>query len=138
MTRRDYDMWSEAVALIERAERLQRQFFRRGAAPASGPVWEPPVDVFETENELYILVALPGVPPEQVQVEHEHGALIISGARPLPAGMRRASIHRLEVPYGRFERRLALPLGRYQYASQELAHGCLLIGLRKLDEARHG
>lgn len=138
MTRRDYDMWSEAVALMERAERLQRQFFRRAAATATGPVWEPPVDMFETENELFILVALPGVPPEQVQIEHEHGALIISGTRPLPAGMRCASIHRLEIPYGRFERRLALPLGRYQYASQELAHGCLLIGLRKLDEARHG
>ena len=138
MRMRDYDMWSEAVALIERAERLQRQFFRRALASANGPVWEPPVDMFETEDQLYILVALPGVPPEQVQVEHEHGALIISGTRPLPDGVRRARIHRLEVPYGRFERRLALPLGRYQYANQELAHGCLLIGLRKLNEGRHG
>jgi len=138
MTTRDYDMWSEAVALIERAERLHRQFFRRAAASASGPVWEPPVDMFETDAELFILVALPGVPPEQVQIAQEHGLLIISGTRPLPAGMRRARIHRLEVPYGRFERRLELPLGRYQYASQELAHGCLLIGLRKLGEGQHG
>ncbi len=138
MTTRDYDMWSEAVALIERAERLHRQFFRCASASASGPVWEPPVDMFETGEELFILVALPGVPPEQVQIAQEHGLLIISGTRLLPAGMRRASIHRLEVPYGRFERRLELPLGRYQYASQELAHGCLLIGLRKLGEGQHG
>lgn len=138
MTMRDYDMWSEAVALIERAERLRRQFFRRAAATASAPVWEPPVDMFETEDELFILVALPGVPPERVQIAHEHGMLVVSGMRPLPAGMRRARIHRLEVPYGRFERRLELPLGRYQYANQELAHGCLLIGLRKLDEGQHG
>ncbi len=132
MTTRDYDMWSEAVALMERAERLHRQFFRRAQASASGPVWEPPVDMFETDEQLFILVALPGVPPEQVQIAEERGALVVSGTRPLPAGMRRASIHRLEVPYGRFERRLALPLGRYQYANQELAHGCLLIGLKKL------
>ena len=138
MTMRDYGMWSEAVALIERAERLHRQFFRRALATGSGPVWEPPVDMFETDDELYILVALPGVPPEQVQVAHDRGVLVITGTRPLPAGMRCASIHRLEVPYGRFERRLELPGGHYQYANQELAHGCLLIGLRKLNETEHG
>lgn len=131
MSTGDYG-WAEAVELLQRAERLHRQFFRRTLVGAQ-PAWEPPVDVFETDTELYILVALPGVPPEQVQIVEDHGVLIVTGSRPLPSALRPARIHRLEIPYGRFERRLELPGGRYQYVRQELAHGCLLIGLRKLD-----
>lgn len=131
-------MWAEAVELIERAERLHRQFFRHTLAGHGGPAWEPPVDVFQTERELYVLVALPGVPPEQVRIAQDGGVLVISGSRPLPVSLRAASIHRLEIPYGRFERRIEVPPGRFQLANQELAHGCLLIGLRRIDEGRAG
>ena len=47
-------------------------------------------------------------------------------------GQRRAVIHRMEIPLGRFERRIALPPGRYALAGQELNDGCLLIVLSKL------
>ena len=59
-------MWAEACALIDRAERLQRQFFQPGlsAAPAS---WEPPIDILETERELSIIAALPGVEPHDLE-----------------------------------------------------------------------
>lgn len=138
MTTRNYWMWAEAVELIERAERLHRQFFRRALATHGGPAWEPPVDVFESEHDLYILIALPGVAPEGVRVVHDTGVVIVTGGRPLPAALRSATIHRLEIPYGRFERRVELPPGRFQFADQEFAHGCLLLGLHKLNEGRHG
>lgn len=131
-------MWADAVELIERAERLHRQFFRRALAAHGDPAWEPPADMFETEADLYVLIALPGVPPEQIRVTHDGGVLIVSGARPLPAVLRTANIHRLEIPYGRFERRLELPPGRFRFAKQEFAHGCLLLGLNKLNEGRDG
>src|SRR5438128_246285 len=54
-------MWAEACAMIERAEQLHRQFFRPGLARAPAANWEPPVDVFESERELTIVAALPGV-----------------------------------------------------------------------------
>jgi hypothetical protein len=47
--------------MIERAEQLQRRFFQPGLAPAPAVNWEPPVDVFESEQELTIVAALPGV-----------------------------------------------------------------------------
>lgn len=124
-------MWAEAVELLERAERLQRQFFRLALSGAQRPAWEPPVDLFETADRLWILVALPGVPPEQVQVNADTGTLVISGDRPMPAQCRDALIHRLEIPHGRFERRIELPPGHYSFAQQEMVHGCLLIALHK-------
>ncbi len=124
-------MWAEALELLERAERLQRQFFRLALSPARTPSWEPPVDLIETEDKLWIMVALPGVAPEQIQVSVDSGTLVISGERPIPARYRDAHIHRLEIPHGRFERRIELPPGHYGFAEQEMAYGCLLIGLHK-------
>ena len=43
-----------------------------------------------------------------------------------------AAIHRLEIPYGRFERRIALPAGRFEVARSDLVDGCLTLSLRKL------
>lgn len=126
-------MWAEACELLERAERIQRQFFQLGMPSASRPVWQPPVDVYETEDAFVILVALPGVPPDRIQVGIQpHGVLVVSGARLLPAETRGAGIHRLEIPHGQFERRIELPPGRFRLERQEVSNGCLLLRLEKL------
>ena len=52
-------MWAEACELLDRAERLNRQFFQPLSTRQA--VWEPPVDLFETDRALWVVVALPGV-----------------------------------------------------------------------------
>ena len=86
----------------------------------------------ETEQELSICVALPGVAKEQLEVLVENGVLIVTGHRPMPGRSRNTVIHRLELPYGRFERRIELPPGRYDVVQRELIDGCLTLSLRKL------
>jgi HSP20 family protein len=130
MSRKDPVNWmlSEAIDSLARAERLRRQFF--SLQPTGGsrePSWEPPIDVLETEREVLIFVALPGVDPDQVEAAIEDGMLIISGRRVLPAELQDARIHRLELPQGRFERRILLPTGRY-VVSRFASNGC--VGLR--------
>ncbi|MBV8165340.1 MAG: Hsp20/alpha crystallin family protein [Alphaproteobacteria bacterium] len=125
-------MWAEACEFLDRADRLQRQFFVLGSIDERRPAWQPPVDLLETAGELQIMVALPGVAPDGVQVAFDDTSLIVVGHRDLPARSRGAAIHRIEIPYGRFERRIALPAGRYELDRRELAHGCLFIALRKL------
>ena len=98
-------MWAEAVTMLEQADRLHRQFFRLAQGPARGPTWEPPADIFETDSQLTVLVALPGVAPDQVKVVIENGYLGVVGERPMPAPAM-AHIRRIEIPYGRFERRI--------------------------------
>ncbi len=124
-------MWAEALELLQNAGRLQRQFFQVGELRGA-PCWEPPVDLYENSRVLRLLVALPGVTPGQVEVAlAPGGVLIVRGERPLPADARRASIHRLEIPYGHFERRVALPAGGFELIDQRLEHGCLVLELRR-------
>jgi HSP20 family protein len=131
----DERMWSQACELIAEAERLHRQFFRLAVSSAP-PAWEPPVDVFEDEREIAVVVAMPGVPPERVQVTHDANVLIVRGTRPLPLEAARYRLRQLEIPYGAFERRIALPAGNYEVGSPELSQGCLVLRLRKLALSR--
>jgi HSP20 family molecular chaperone IbpA len=121
-------MWAEACTLLERAEQLRRQFFEPAREGNRRARWEPPIDVFETERQIIIIVALPGVAPEAVEIRFEGGTVTISGTRPLPV---RGSIVRLEIPYGSFERRVALQVGPLLLAERELVNGCLVLTFAK-------
>jgi HSP20 family molecular chaperone IbpA len=123
-------MWDEAVALLMRAERLHDRFFQP-AGGARRPCWEPPIDVLETDREVVILAAVPGVHEQALAIAIEGPQLVISGERVAPPEMRSAVIHRLELPQGRFERRVPLPAGRYDKIAHLTEHGCLVIRLRK-------
>lgn len=122
-------MWAEACAMLERAEQLQRQFIHVGRAVAAQPRWEPPVDILAEGKEIQVAVALPGVAAEDIQVRTDSGLLIVAATRPPPVGSRATAVHRLEIPYGHFERRIALPEGRYHLLQQAYVNGCLLLRL---------
>jgi HSP20 family molecular chaperone IbpA len=124
-------IWGEALEMLDRAERLQRQFFRLQRTARPGPSWLPPTDIFEQDEGLLIVVALPDVPPAQVEVLSEGGGLIVRGERPLPTACRQAVIRQLEIPYGRFERRIDLPAGEYVLARKTFNDGCLVLVLKK-------
>jgi HSP20 family molecular chaperone IbpA len=130
----DERMWSRACELIAEAERLHRQFFRLTAddRPAA---WQPPVDVFEDDREITVIVAMPGVPAERVQVVDDGGVLVVRGTRPLPLEGR-YRLRQLEIPYGAFERRIPLPPGNFDIGRPEISQGCLLLRLRKLPLSR--
>jgi HSP20 family molecular chaperone IbpA len=129
---RDFDwMWSEACDSLARAERLHRQFFQ----PRRPGTWEPPVDILETEREVLLFFALPGVSIDKVEAIIDGADLVVSGTRVLPPQLRTAIIHRIELPQGRFERRVRLPAGRYRDVLRAAADGCLVITLRKAEAA---
>lgn len=125
-------IWGDALELLERADRLHRQFFQPGHHRNPCPTWEPPVDMFETDRELVVLVALPGVTAAQLEVTVNGAVVLVCGQRAMPASCRSATIHRLEIPYGRFERCIELPAGQFQAGQQMLKDGCLMLTLNKL------
>ncbi len=117
--------------MLLRAERMHRQLFQPQMRRTNAPSWEPPVDVLETDTHIVIYVAVPGVSQEHVELSIQGGELVIEGVRVLPDELQKALIHRLELPQGRFERRIALPSGRYNQITKDSLDGCLLIHLRK-------
>jgi len=119
-------MWTRACEMIDRAEQLHRQFIQPAAEPLYDLTWAPPVDVTATDSDILITVALPGVDRDAVKVTVDDDGISVVGFRP-GAIPRRGIVHRLEIPYGRFERRIAFPAGRLRLGQSELANGCLLL-----------
>ena len=109
--------------------------FFRPPSSRSPVTWEPPIDILETERAVLVLVALPGVDFDEVKAGINQGELLISGCRTYPEEMRTAIIHRLELPQGRFERRIRLPAGRYSAIHRSASNGPLLITLEKSEAA---
>ncbi len=116
--------------MLARAEHLHRQMFHP-LVRRTQVSWEPPIDMLETEREVLVFAALPGVDAENAGAVIRDGALIISGERQLPPELRTAVIHRMELPQGHFERRVPLPPGRYDGVRRAASHGCLVITLSK-------
>jgi HSP20 family molecular chaperone IbpA len=121
-------MWAEACAAVDRAEQLRRQFFQPSLDPGEASGWEPPIDVFDAGAELMIVVALPGVDAGDLKVLADRDIIAIRGVRRLPPSAH-ATIRRLEIPHGRFERRIRLPHPGYAVKSMALADGCLYLAL---------
>lgn len=125
-------MWVQACDLMEQAERMHRQFFQLTASRRDDATWEPPIDVYEDEREVVVVVAMPGVTAERVEVIKEASVLVVRGLRPLPMTGPRQRVRRLEIPYGAFERRIPLPQVLLEIGPPELIQGCLFLRLRKI------
>ena len=132
MSRKDLHdwLWADALELLEEAERLRQQFFH--PPQREEPAWEPPIDLLETSQAVHLVVALPGVAAEGVELSIHNGALLIQARRRLPAVYRQARVHRLEIPFGHFQRRVELPPGRYELERRDHQDGLLAVTLRKL------
>ncbi len=122
-------MWLQALELAEQAERLQRSFLRYLGPAADAVSWEPPVDIHETDQGLIVLFALPGVAPQDIEIRLENAALVVSAMRRVSGAPRGALIRRLEIPHGRFVRRIALTGSALRIAETLYRHGCLEVRL---------
>ncbi|MDA3833749.1 MAG: Hsp20/alpha crystallin family protein [Spirochaetales bacterium] len=69
----------------------------------------PPVDIYETPNEIILYMELPGVDPEKIDVVADQHAVSITGERPAPSFTDTTCIHQLEIDHGEFSRTIAMP-----------------------------
>lgn len=80
----------------------------RPVDPSYG-AWVPSIDLYESEEEMVLVVEAAGIDPETLAVVLEDRYLSASGVRCLPHVEKKRLFHRMEIEYGRFERRIALP-----------------------------
>jgi HSP20 family protein len=85
---------------------LSDLFTRRGAADMP---YEPPIDLYQEEDALVLLVVLPGVHKDEIQMHAYQSLVIISGEfHPLP-GVEESRYHFHERRIGPFHRSVPLP-----------------------------
>ncbi len=124
-------------------ERYLSHFARHGKrptivfthSPATSAVWTPLVDVYETAESVVVRLDLAGVDPTRTEIHAEPGRLLVRGVRdeqPSEPREQRRVYHTLEIPQGRFERVLSLPVGAdVSAASAAYRDGILEITLPK-------
>jgi HSP20 family molecular chaperone IbpA len=135
----DFIIWQRANDLLQQAERIHRNFLqvaagaRFRATHGRTPSWEPPVNVVETDESLWVISALAGVAVDRVEVRLEGHDLVIAGERPLPKCCQDGELKLWEIPLGRFERRVRLVDGENSLLLGNISFqdGLLIIELRK-------
>jgi HSP20 family protein len=80
-------------------ERLERLASQHATA------WDPPIDVYETEDRYVVTAEVPGVTRDQIELALQDSRLTIRGARSASApGQVRRHYHQVERGYGTFQR----------------------------------
>jgi len=103
-----YHKWDPFADLVRLHEELFGAASEGGLARSRGSAWRPPVDIYETAESFIIKAELPGIEPEEVNLEHEDTVLRLWGERP-DKGRHSRKYHRLERIKGPFERVFRLP-----------------------------
>ena len=130
--------WQQASDLIQKAERIQRNFLkiavdaRYYVASTRVSRWVPHVNVVENDSRVWVISALPGVSRDCLEARLEGEELVISGEGILPPCCAEGELKVWEVPLGRFERRIRLRTpGLLSLAEVGLRDGLLIVELMK-------
>lgn len=130
----DFDrLQRELNQLLEELSRLGPDI-----ATWSSGKWHPTVDVFETKDEVVVMVELPGVRQEDVSVILKHNVLVISGRKCEDSSPENnARFLCLERNYGEFRRVVSLAsVVDPQNGKALLKSGILTIRLAKIVDSR--
>jgi HSP20 family protein len=131
-----------AVELTFLQKEVEQIFARFGAFDRDERIgtseWSPPVDVFESKDNLTIVVEVPGMAPGSLSVVCKNRKIVVTGERrhENPADDV-AGFLCLERPHGRFAR--AIPLTQavdVAHAEARLGQGLLTISIPRLKERR--
>ncbi len=97
----------------------------------------PSVDLAETADSVEIRMDLPGVKPEQIDIQISGDLLTITGERSEEKEEKGKTFHRTERRYGSFSRSLTLPCAvNEEKVSAECHDGVLTVKLTKTEQAK--
>ena len=119
--------------------KLMEEVFERLMSPTRQPngAGVLPVDVLEQEGKLVIRAAVPGVAPENLDVQVENNVLSIKGEHKQEQTSEDAKIYRREVAYGSFSRSIRLPENlNLEAVDAEFKNGVVTISIPKVEEPK--
>jgi len=117
---------------MEQAGRRLRNMSLARMMPYKSGSWQPPVDVYEAEDALFLYVDLAGVNKDSLAVIADEQQIRIKGVRKLPPQSSIACVHQLEIELGSFDRTVSLPAGvDVNRVSSVYSDGILVVTLPK-------
>lgn len=103
---------------------------------ASGS-WVPPVDVVEEKDAILVSAELPGIRPDDVEIQYENGVLVLRGQRTFQQESSDRTYHRVERAYGTFLRSFTLPRSADpEKITASFQNGLLEVRVPKREEAK--
>ncbi|MBI5953133.1 MAG: Hsp20/alpha crystallin family protein [Chloroflexi bacterium] len=127
----------EMMTLRDAMDRLFDDAFTRPLRLYDGNLSMPAVDMYQTDNEVVVKAAIPGVKADEVQINVTGEVLTIKGETKEKEEVKEKAYHIREQRWGMFERTIALPTDVVaDKAKAEFENGILTITLPKAEEVR--
>lgn len=108
-----WEPFQDLLAIQERMNRLFDETLQRTRSreeeDISASLWAPPVDIYETENEIVLKAELPEIDQKDIDIKVEDNTLTIRGERKFEQETKKENYHRIERAYGKFSRSFSLP-----------------------------
>ncbi len=135
-----WNPFREMVALHEDMDRLFSRLdggARGNGMSSGGQNWMLAMDVVETEDAIKLKAAVPGIEPENIQIQVEDNVLTVSGERRFEDKVENGKYTWLEQRYGSFSRSVTLP----RWADSErieaaYRHGVLELTVPRREESK--
>jgi HSP20 family protein len=136
-----YGSMGRAMSLRQMMDRMLEDAFvmpREGGGGTGGEGWGgPSLDVYEEGDNLVVEAQLPGMKPDDIEVNVERGVLTISGRTESEQERKERNYLLREKRSGRFSRSLQLPnTYRTEECQANFEHGVLRLTFPKAEEAK--
>ena len=135
VTRRDQP---RGLTLQDEVNRLfEDNFTRERSGHADLATWAPPVDIYETENELVVKAELPDFQDKDIDVRITNNTLTIRGERKFEKDLKEENYLRIERAYGSFVRSFSLPnTVSAENIRADYRNGVLTLHMAKREESK--
>ena len=131
--------WEPAREMMSLRDAMDRLFDDAFTRPLSlRDAWSvPAIDMFQTDDEIVVKAALPGIKADEVQINVTGEVLTLKGEVKQNQEMEEKAWHIREQRYGSFERSVVLPTDVVaDKAKAEFENGILTITLPKAEEVK--
>ncbi len=133
--------WDQSRAFTSLQDQVNRlfegSFTRDRSGHADLATWAPPVDIYETENELVVKADLPDLQDKDIDVRVENNTLTIRGERKFEKDVNEDNYLRVERTYGPFMRSFSLPnTVSSESIRAEYRNGVLTLHMAKREESK--
>lgn len=134
-----WEPFRELISLREAMDRLFEESFVRPRRGWLAPLEEEvlAIDIYETDDDVVVKTAVPGVKPEDIDITITGDTLTIKGETKAEEEIKRENYIRQERRYGAFTRSVSLPSGlESDKAEANFENGLLTLTIPKAEEVK--